>query len=92
LSFGFSIDAAARRRLPRIVVAALAMGGLLWLMGRLLLPLTGSAHDLAQAVVLMVLLAGGIAVYGLFLALFGITTWNDAVRAIRQTAPSDLRD
>jgi putative peptidoglycan lipid II flippase len=28
-SFGFSIDAAARRRLPRIVAAALAMGGLL---------------------------------------------------------------
>ena len=30
-TFGFSIDAAARRRLPRIVAAALAMGGLLWL-------------------------------------------------------------
>ena len=26
-TFGFSIDAAARRRLPRIVLAALAMGG-----------------------------------------------------------------
>ena len=34
-TFGFSIDAAARRRLPRIVVAALAMGGLLWLMATL---------------------------------------------------------
>ena len=30
-TFGFSIDAAARRRLPRIVAAALVMGGLLWL-------------------------------------------------------------
>ena len=29
--FGFSIDAAARRRLPRIGLAALVMGGLLWL-------------------------------------------------------------
>src|SRR5450755_1722916 len=29
-SFGFSIDAAARRRLPRIAAAALVMGGLLW--------------------------------------------------------------
>jgi putative peptidoglycan lipid II flippase len=92
LSFGFSIDSATRRRLPRIVVAALAMGGLLWLTGRLLLSLTGSAHGLAQAAVLMVLIAGGIAVYGLFLALFGVTTWNDAVHAIRQTTPSDLRD
>ncbi|THD48935.1 MAG: murein biosynthesis integral membrane protein MurJ, partial [Bradyrhizobium sp.] len=31
VTFGFSIDTAARRRLPRIVAAALAMGGLLWL-------------------------------------------------------------
>ena len=30
-TFGFSLDAAARKRLPRIVAAALAMGGLLWL-------------------------------------------------------------
>ena len=30
-SFGFSIDAGARRRLPRIVLAALVMGALLWL-------------------------------------------------------------
>jgi putative peptidoglycan lipid II flippase len=91
-SFGFSIDAAARRRLPRIVVAALAMGALLWLTGRFLLPLAGSAHGLAQAAVLMMLIAGGIAAYGLFLGLFGVTTWNDAVRAIRQIPPSDLRD
>jgi putative peptidoglycan lipid II flippase len=92
LSFGFSIDAAARRRLPRIVAAALAMGGLLWLMGQFLLPLAGNAYGLAQAVVLMVLIVGGITAYGLFLALFRVTSWNDAVRAIRQAAPSDLRD
>ena len=30
-TFGFSIDADAKRRLPRIVMAALAMGALLWL-------------------------------------------------------------
>src|SRR5437899_1469892 len=29
-TFGFSIDAAARRRLPRIAASALIMGGLLW--------------------------------------------------------------
>ena len=33
-TFGFSIDAGAKRRLPRIVVAALAMGALLWLATR----------------------------------------------------------
>ena len=48
-TFGFSIDAAARRRLPRIVAAALVMGGLLWLTAALALPLAASAHGLAQA-------------------------------------------
>src|SRR6202023_1379654 len=40
-TFGFSIDAAARRRLPRIAAAALAMAGLLWLAMRLA-PASGS--------------------------------------------------
>ncbi len=38
------------------------------------------------------LIAGGIAVYGLLLALLGVTGWDEAVNAIRQTAASDLRD
>ena len=33
-TFGFSIDAGAKRRLPRIALAALAMGALLWLATR----------------------------------------------------------
>ncbi len=48
-TFGFSIDAAARRRLPRIVAAALAMGGLLWLAARFLLASFMNAHGVAQA-------------------------------------------
>jgi putative peptidoglycan lipid II flippase len=49
-TFGFSIDAAARRRLPRIVAAALAMGGLLVARDRLhAVAAGGSAHGLAQA-------------------------------------------
>src|SRR6202165_1246270 len=84
-TFGFSIDAAARRRLPRIVVAALAMGGLLWLMVTFVLPLTATAHGVAQAVVLLMLISGGIAIYGLLLALFRVTRWGDAVSAISQT-------
>jgi putative peptidoglycan lipid II flippase len=91
-TFGFSIDAAARRRLPRIVLAALAMGGLLWLAARFAPALTADGHGLAQAVVLAVLIAGGIAVYGLLLALFGVIRWDDAVRALRRTAAPDLRD
>jgi putative peptidoglycan lipid II flippase len=89
---GCSIDAAARRRLPRIVLAASAMGGLLWLAAVFALPLTATAHGLIQAALLAVLISGGIAIYGLFLALLGVTNWGDAVAAIRQTAPSDLRD
>ena len=32
------------------------------------------------------------AIYGLHLALFGVIAWGDALRAIRQTKPPDLRD
>jgi putative peptidoglycan lipid II flippase len=89
-TFGFSIDAAARRRLPRIVAAALVMGGLLWL-AMAFVPTMG-ANALAQAALLVMLMAGGIAVYGLLLALFGVVRWSEAVKAARQTAASDLRD
>jgi len=91
-TFGFSIDRQARRRLPRMVAAALAMGALLWLTARFVLPLAADAHGLAQAAVLAILIAGGIATYGLFLRLFGITGWREAVNALRPTAPSDLRE
>jgi putative peptidoglycan lipid II flippase len=91
-TIGFSIDAAARRRLPRIVAAALIMGGLLWLIAMFALPPTTNAHGLAQAAVLVVLISGGMAAYGLLLGLFGVVAWGDAMSAIRQTRPSDLRD
>jgi putative peptidoglycan lipid II flippase len=91
-TFGFSIDAAARRRLPRIVAAALVMGVLLWLAAAFALPTAATAHGLVQAVLLGVLIAGGIAVYGLLLALFGVTNWAEAVTAIRQAKASGLRD
>jgi putative peptidoglycan lipid II flippase len=91
-TFGFSIDTDARRRLPRMVAAALAMGALLWLTARLVLPLATGAHGLAQATVLVGLIVGGIAIYGLFLRFFGISGWRDAVIALRQKAPADLRE
>jgi putative peptidoglycan lipid II flippase len=91
-TFGFSIDAEARRRLPRMVAAALAMGALLWLMARFALPLATGAHGIAEAAVLAVLIVGGIAIYGLFLRLFGITGWREAVNALRQNTPGDLRE
>jgi putative peptidoglycan lipid II flippase len=89
-TFGFSLDAAARRRLPRIVAAALAMGGLLWLAIKLL-PIA-HLHGLAQAATLLALIAGGIALYGLILGLFGVTGWHQAVNAFRSKQPRGLRD
>jgi putative peptidoglycan lipid II flippase len=91
-TFGFSIDAAARRRLPLIVVAALVMGGLLWLIARFVPALFASSHGIAQAIVLLMLISGGIAIYGLLLALFGVIRWGEAVSALGQTAGPDLRD
>jgi putative peptidoglycan lipid II flippase len=86
-TFGFSIDTEARRRLPRIALAALAMGALLWLATRSLPALASGAHGLAQAALLLALIAAGIAFYGLFLRLFGVTGWREAVNAFRQSAP-----
>ena len=91
-TFGFSIDAAARRRLPRIVAAALVMGALLWLKARFVLPLATDAHGIVQAAVLAILIIGGIAIYGVLLWLFGVTGWREAVAANRPTRFSDLRD
>jgi putative peptidoglycan lipid II flippase len=83
--FGFALDVAARRRLPRIAVAALAMAAAIWLMQRFL-PSAGLAHALALAA----LIAAGIAVYGLCLRLFGVTGWRETVNALKG-GPRDLR-
>ncbi len=66
--------------------AALAMGALLWLATRLLPALGSGAHGLVQAVLLLAVIAAGIAIYGLFLRLFGVTGWREAVNAVRQTS------
>jgi putative peptidoglycan lipid II flippase len=71
-TFGFSIDAAARRRLPRIVAAALAMAGLLWLSAPFVLASGGNTSGLTHLLFVAALISGGMAVYGLFLALLGV--------------------
>jgi putative peptidoglycan lipid II flippase len=95
-TFGFSIDPEARRRLPRIVLAALAMGGLLWLAAHFALAQSETIHGetihgFARAAALLALIAGGIAVYGLLLGFFGVTSWRETLNAIRQPSRSDLR-
>jgi putative peptidoglycan lipid II flippase len=92
VEFGFAIDASARRRLPRIVLAALAMGALLWLAAPLLLASGANPHGLVQGVLVALLIAGGIAIYGLFLGLFGVIRRAEVVNAIRQNTSSGLRD
>jgi len=84
-TFGFSIDTAARRRLSRIVVAALAMGGLLWLSAPVMLNAGGNETGLTHFVMVAALIAAGIVVYGLCLALFGVLRWGDAIRTLRQS-------
>jgi putative peptidoglycan lipid II flippase len=95
-TFGFSLDATARRRLPRIVAAAIGMGALLWLKANFVLPLAANAPELAQAALLLVLIAGAMMIYGLLLPLLGVTGWTAAWRVIRPKAnpnpASDLRE
>jgi putative peptidoglycan lipid II flippase len=74
-AFGFSIDTPARRRLPLIALAALAMGGLLGLAAAFALPWSAEAHGFAQAAMLGILIAGGLATYALLLTLFGVIDW-----------------
>ena len=87
-SFGFAIDDAARRRLPRIAAAALVMGALLWLAVNFI---PAPMHGIAQTVVLALLIAGAMACYGLLLSLFGVTGWRETVNALRPAKPGDLR-
>jgi len=91
-TFGFSIDAAARRRLPRIVASALAMGGALWLTARFVPALATGTHGLAQAVLLGLVMAGGIVIYGLLLARLGVVNWRQAIPMAGQNPVRDLRD
>jgi putative peptidoglycan lipid II flippase len=52
------------------------MGGLLWLTADFVLSWTADVHGLAQAAVLGILIAGGLASYGLLLTLFGVIDWT----------------
>jgi putative peptidoglycan lipid II flippase len=89
-TFGFSIDAAARRRLPRIALAAIVMGGLLSVAARAALA-EDAAHRLIQALLLFTMIGGAIAIYGLLLNWLGVIGWREAIGAVRQRQRSDLR-
>jgi putative peptidoglycan lipid II flippase len=65
---------------------------LLWLAAPLVLASGGNAYGLAQAVVVVLLISGGMAIYGLCLAGLSVIRYREAVNAIRQTASRGLRD
>jgi putative peptidoglycan lipid II flippase len=85
-SFGLSLDVDAQRRLPRIVAAAVAMGGLLWLASGI----AANTHGLAQLAILLVLIASAIAIYGLLLLAFRVTTRNEIMNALGQNGHRGL--
>jgi putative peptidoglycan lipid II flippase len=59
------------------------MGALLWFVTGLVPALASGAHSLIEAVMLLTVIAAGIAIYGLLLRLLGVTGWREAVNAIR---------
>ena len=62
------------------------MGALLWFAAGLI----ANTHGVAQAVVLFVLIAGGIGAYALLLMAFRVTTPDEVVNAFRQSGHRDL--
>ena len=84
--FGFSVDAAARNRLPRIMLAAAAMGALLWLTTGLS---PAEAHGLIRFIVLGVQIAAGIAVYGVLLQVLGAASWREAANVLKRPARTE---
>jgi putative peptidoglycan lipid II flippase len=85
--FGFALDADAKRRLPRIVAAAVVMGGAVAI-GRLALPqLTApSASTLVGVVGLCLLIAAGVAVYLGCLQIMRVATPFALARTLRGKA------
>jgi putative peptidoglycan lipid II flippase len=82
-SFGWAIDADAKRRLPIIVLAAAVMGGLLWLLAQVT---PGADHKLAQAMLLALQIVAGLAIYAAPLVLTGALRWRDIRASLKKPA------
>jgi putative peptidoglycan lipid II flippase len=83
-TFGFFIDAEARGRLPRIVLAATAMGVSLWLAVRVL-PAADGGHVILQAALLAILIGFGVAVYGVCLLSLRVIDWRSVRTALMRS-------
>jgi putative peptidoglycan lipid II flippase len=82
-TFGFSMDAAARRRLPRIALCAAAMGAMLALAESFVAPVMETAGFAARITILGGLVAAGVSFYGLLLDLFRVVNWGEAIGNLR---------
>jgi len=72
----FTLDARSRRIVPRIAVASLGMGVLLWLMNELAAPLYASAF-ITRSTALLIVIAIAIAAFFVLAVLFGAADWRE---------------
>jgi putative peptidoglycan lipid II flippase len=84
---GFAIDAEAQRRLPLLVVAALAMGAAIYAARQLLSPwLAQSASATAHLAALVLVLALGLFVYLFLLQVLRVSSAYELIGALRRRA------
>ncbi|BAM86058.1 putative virulence factor MviN-like protein [Bradyrhizobium oligotrophicum S58] len=86
--FGFNLQPASRRRLPRIALAAAVMAALLW-SASTRIPGTFDGHGLGAAM-LLALIAVAVILYTVLLLALGAISWGETVRALRQRPARDL--
>jgi putative peptidoglycan lipid II flippase len=86
-TFGFSLDATARKRVPRIALCAVIMAATLFSSAMFVAPVTENAGFIAQLTILGGLVAAGVSLYGLLLDLFGVVSWGEALVGLRDREP-----
>ena len=85
----FASDARLRRALPRLLLASLAMGGVLLLMAALLAPSFGRAAAMPErTLALITLVAVGAATYGLAVLALGAVEIRQLVALLRPRRPA----
>jgi putative peptidoglycan lipid II flippase len=84
---GFAIDSEARRRLPLLVVAALAMGAAIYAARAMLAPwLAQGASAAAHLLALGLVVAGGLLVYLFLLQALRVSSTYELIGALRRRA------
>lgn len=85
----FTPDVRLRRNVPRMILAAGALAGTLWLVDRLLSPWLGASSLIERLGSLALLALAGMAVYGLLAVLLGLVRRSDLanLRRRKKAAP-----